>query len=191
MRLPILPCLFLTAAAASGADTVVEDFAPDAARKPIVFQDADHGTATIAIASAPGSEQGQALVVEWHDWRKGYIDWSFGRLSALPDLVGGSGTLSVRVHLPERTTLRSAALRLVDAGGEVYQWPAAGDLGGTGWRTLVVAVSPTTSSGHWGGDGNGKIDLPLRLQGFAITPQAIEPSGGGVALGAITSAGNP
>lgn len=191
MRLPILPCLFLIAAAATGAETVVEDFATDAARKPMVFQDADHGTATIAIASAPGSEKGQVLLVEWRDWRKSYVDWSFGRLTALPDLAGGSGTISVRVYLPERTTLRSASLRLLDAGGEVYQWPAAGDLGGTGWRTLVVAVSPTTSSGHWGGDGNGKVDLPLRLQGFAIMPSATEPSAGGIALGAIATAGNP
>ena len=171
-----------------GAETTVEDFAPVAGRTPVVFQDAEHGSATIEIVTAPAGEPGQAAVVTWSDWRKPYLDFITGVPRAVTDFSDGqSGIMHARLYLPAGTALNGVAIRFTDTGGETFQWPAAGDLGSPGWRTVVFSIDPTTSSGHWGGDANGKIDPPLRFQGFAIVPQAVAPSAGTIAIGAVTS----
>ena len=196
MRLPILPCLLSSVIVLAGglqlaaAEAVVEDFTGEAKRTPVVFQEPEH--ATIAVAAAPTGEPGKALAVDWHEWSKGYLDFAFGRNSAAPGLAGGvHGTIAVRLYLAPGTALRSASLRLTDAGGETFQWPITGELARSGWRTVLCAVDPASATGHWGGDLNGRIDPPLHVAGFALSPLAPPPSTGGIAIGAISTVTAP
>ncbi len=54
--------------------------------------------------------------------------------------------------------------QLLDAGGETHQvtW------GPLLWRGRLRCEVPVTAGEHWGGDNNGKLDLPLKLQAIVI-----------------------
>jgi hypothetical protein len=72
-------------------------------------------------------------------------------------------------------------MRFMDAGGETWQvdGPAMSFRG----DRFVAFPLDGTESGHWGGDGNGRIDPPIRLTTFLLIDSAArQKTGGSVVL---------
>jgi len=73
-------------------------------------------------------------------------------------------------------------VRFVDANGEWHQYDL-GVLHFRGWRVLWTHLD--TPHGHWGGDGNGRLDFPITF--FSIVLDSlVRPSEGTVAFDAVT-----
>ncbi len=73
-------------------------------------------------------------------------------------------------------------IRFVDANGEWHQYDL-GVLHFRGWRVLWTHLD--TPHGHWGGDGNGRLDFPITF--FSIVLDSpVRPSEGMVAFDAVT-----
>ena len=74
-------------------------------------------------------------------------------------------------------------IRFVDANGEWHQYDL-GVLHFRGWKVLWTHLD--TPHGHWGGDGNGRLDFPITF--FSIVLDSlVRPSEGIVAFDAITA----
>jgi len=74
-------------------------------------------------------------------------------------------------------------MRFVDANGEWHQYDL-GVLHFRGWKVLWTHLD--TPHGHWGGDGNGRLDFPITF--FSIVLDSlVRPSEGVVAFDAVTA----
>lgn len=77
---------------------------------------------------------------------------------------------SLTLYVPEVLPLRRISLRLADRSGEIFQFVPVGmnglKQGKNELHYKVDAVDLQTNI--WGGDGNKKIDWPLRVAGIAI-----------------------
>lgn len=66
---------------------------------------------------------------------------------------------------------QSLRLRLSDASGECFQYNLC-KLDFKGWRQVSCNIA--RNDGHWGGNGNGKVDLPLTFDSLLVDSD-IEP----------------
>jgi hypothetical protein len=74
-------------------------------------------------------------------------------------------------------------MRFVDTNGEWHQYDL-GVLHFRGWKVLWTHLD--TPHGHWGGDGNGRLDFPITF--FSIVLDSlVRPSEGVVAFDAVTA----
>ncbi|GBC99383.1 Beta-xylosidase [bacterium HR17] len=73
--------------------------------------------------------------------------------------------------------------RFVDAGGEWHQYDL-GVLHFRGWRVLWTHLD--TPHGHWGGDGNGRLDFPVTFFSLVLD-SLVRPSEGVVAFDAVSA----
>ncbi len=82
------------------------------------------------------------------------------------------------VQAPEKLPLRRIVLRLTDRTGETFQFAPVEAValkpGKNAIHYAVDAASPKASI--WGGNGDRKIDWPLRLTGIAIDTNAKTPA---------------
>jgi len=71
-----------------------------------------------------------------------------------------------KVEVPAGSPLRGVSFRVVDAGGEVFQFGTAGkyDFKNGGEFELVWPVTPTSANGSWGGRNDKVMDFPIRVQ---------------------------
>ena len=60
---------------------------------------------------------------------------------------------------------QSVRLRLIDAGGETHQF-TLGSTNFTGWRLMACPIG--LGGEHWGGDGNGILDEPIRFDSLLV-----------------------
>ena len=85
----------------------------------------------------------------------------------------------LNVRFPEAVRVRRILLRLVDRTGEIFQFygSATGELppGETALRYPIDAAAPDASI--WAGNGDRKIDWPLRISVVAVDPGKELPAG--------------
>ncbi len=84
--------------------------------------------------------------------------------------------------------LRTVGIRALDVNNEVWQWGTKVQTNATGWQMAQIKLSQASSTGHWGGGGEGKnkIDPPLRLQAVMALAPGKPTSEQFVRLGNIT-----
>ena len=124
-----------------------------------------------------GASSGKGgLLVKWDAARHPYWEWSFTPPLTLPEFDSAEFRVGLRVTEPD--AVRRFNLRLADATGEVFQyeqmplWPAGGVF------TLDYRIDAAKGADrHWGGNGDGKLDFPVRL--FGISADCAEGSGKG------------
>ncbi len=124
-----------------------------------------------------GASSGKGgLLVKWDAARHPYWEWSFTPPLTLPEFDSAEFRVGLRVTGPD--AVRRFNLRLADATGEVFQyeqmplWPAGGVF------TLDYRIDAAKGADrHWGGNGDGKLDFPVRL--FGISADCAEGSGKG------------
>lgn len=135
--------------------------------------------ALLGLVPAPaGLGQGTALRIAWTAERGDWVECCF-QDEALRDLppsaATGTCTFALALWTEAFADLAYLAVRACDQEGETFEWRVPpGDAARTGWRRLELQIGAATSSGRWGPwkdgveSGNGRIDPPLRLQGYAI-----------------------
>ena len=128
------------------------------------------GSETVQVTSAPLGDTGRTVpVLAWGTPRPPVVELALqGRTPKLEKFERAEFILTL--NAPEALPLRRIVLRLADRSGETFQFAPdkAGGLvqGRNELRYTVDAAAPKGSI--WGGDGNKKIDWPLRVAGIAI-----------------------
>ncbi len=93
---------------------------------------------------------------------------------------------ALRLHVPEPLTVDRISLRLMDAGGEVFQFvKPLSDTTLHGDVTLEYTVAEGATRSIWGGDKNRSIDWPLHVWGFAVDRNEKTLPGGKILLDAV------
>ncbi len=149
---------------ASGA--VVEDF-----ERPGTWQvhrgDERGGSFAAVAAPAPRGRSGR---LSWTVPHHAFLELHLARPVPLPALDGGfNGTLTVQVASGQPSMINRIALRLIDRDGEVFQFGQTVDLRDGAWHQLSFRLSPETVAESWGDQLNHRVDLPVRLLGFAVS----------------------
>lgn len=139
---------------------------------------AEHRAQPSLVPAPAGLGQGTALRIAWTAQRGDWVECCY-QDEALRDLpppaAAGTCTLGLALWVEAFADIKYLAVRACDQEGETFEWRVSpGDAARTGWRRLELQIGAATSSGHWGPwkdgveSGNGRIDPPLRLQGYAI-----------------------
>mgnify|MGYP000346749899 CR=1 FL=1 len=128
------------------------------------------GSETVELGTAPLGDTGRTVpVLAWGTPRPPVVELALqGRTPKLEKFERAEFILTL--NAPEALPLRRIVLRLADRSGETFQFAPdkAGGLvqGRNVLRYTGDAAAPKGSI--WGGDGNKKIDWPLRVAGIAI-----------------------
>ncbi|MEM7807423.1 MAG: hypothetical protein AAF561_04875 [Planctomycetota bacterium] len=108
--------------------------------------------------------------------------------SGRPDLFAFDKgvTLSIPVETSGLVGFEKMAVRLVDAKGETFQWPARVPADASGWRDVRIDLGTSPYETNYGGpaEGKGQIDVPVRLGSLLLVNPSGEP--GHVNVGAIS-----
>lgn len=103
----------------------------------------------------------QALALTVSIPKEGYVQWPLSR--EIPQDVFSRllprGSMSLNLHLNAPPSL-SAFVQVVDGGGERFQKILT--LKGGAWGAVDLALAEGSFPEKWGGDGNGKMDFPLK-----------------------------
>ena len=116
----------------------------------------------------------RAHLFSWSTDRKNWAEMGFRTVQghSLPKLQDFKiMRLTLEVWLPKGCGSNRISLRLADAEGEVHQFAAPLPKDRDGWQSLVYEVdADKPSKSCWGGSKHNKlVDLPLRLNGLAIS----------------------
>ena len=105
-----------------------------------------------------------ALLVEWRRANAGYWEWSCRKPVPLPEFTSARFEVKLTAGSPEPPEWFS--LRLADATGEVFQYAKRTDWDRDGICNLVFELErsqkPVLS---WGGNGDGRLDFPVKFLG--------------------------
>lgn len=107
------------------------------------------------------------LQIRYFPERATHFEFFFHKRFQLPEF--SRARFRVKIDLPEAAKLSRFSLRLRDRDNEIFQFPCPLEKGKAGVQTLLFDVSAEPGIKTWGaGDkGNGKIDFPVVLHGFA------------------------
>lgn len=140
------------------------------------FERAEAGIASSAavtvslIEAAEGSTTGKALSIAWPFPHTPWVECHYQQSRAVPGLEQpGNVAIRMEAWLPASTSVSHISLSLVDAGDETFMWMTKLPPSTTaGWRTVEVPIDTQNPAGHWGGTNDGRIDYPLKLNGYAV-----------------------
>lgn len=169
---PVVLCICALRLAAAPALTVWSDFEPAATPK-LVGEGLTPGDA--CALSTEQRHSGQRAV---------RLDYDFVANPKALQYAGFSLPLSPLTQLPRGLFVwvysdgggEPVRVRLLDAGGECWQF-TLGATTETGWQLLGTRLGQ--GGGHWGGDNNGRLDLPLRFDSLLVD-SAVRPAKGSV-----------
>ena len=111
------------------------------------------------------------------DGRPGHrLSWNYNRfkygeaeLVSKPQLDSFSrANFRLRYWSEGKGDLTACGLRLVDAGGEVFQISMPAMDNTPGWKEIAYMVDPSLVQECWGGDKNKTMDFPVKIWGFGI-----------------------
>jgi hypothetical protein len=75
-------------------------------------------------------------------------------------------TFMIRTEQPEQ--IQHINLRVRDASGEIFQYRFTPKFENTSWLEVRYDMANDKPQGHWSGNKDGKLDLPLSLQGISV-----------------------
>lgn len=142
-------------------------------------------TASITTVEKTGTDDGaagRALALAWTSPHGAWVEGAYSTPRPIPGLESGSAAgMTLDLWVPATPSVASVAIRVVDAGHEMFQWSAKVDPDpADGWRTVSIPLDFAEASSHWGGHNNGRLDFPLRLGGYAVVFQAANVPAGRV-----------
>lgn len=142
----------------------------------------------LSIIPAPADGgSGRVLRMAWPSVHASWLDAGYQRTRTFPSAIVGAAEAVLQVRLPDDDAVRYLAVRCNDAHGETFEWRSAAFAPGTaGWRSVRIAIDPAHPDGHWDGDpGDGIVDLPLSLLGYAVVLRDAGVGAGAVLFDAV------
>ncbi|PWM77529.1 MAG: hypothetical protein DBX90_10510 [Lentisphaerae bacterium] len=108
-----------------------------------------------------------ALVIRYFPEKSTHFEFFFHKRFELPEFE--QARFRVKVNLSKPTQLSRFSLRLRDRDNEIFQLPCMLTGEEPGERTLEFEVTAEPGIKTWGADekGNGRLDFPVVLHGFA------------------------
>ena len=108
----------------------------------------------------------RGLEISWDCAKARHFEFFINRELFLPEFIRAE--IRVTAELPPAGGLKSFNLRLADAGGETFQFSRNIPENLSGRQEFVYRVDcGNPAAGSWGGPGDGVLDFPVRLNGFA------------------------
>lgn len=162
---------------------VVDDFTSKPAMN--IYKAQERGCDYAVIASPTDSNK---LVGQfgWQDTHAGFLEYYYAKDLAIPNTTQSrDGKLTLSLYTAQPSSIKGLALRIKDASGEIHHYQVPLSLKANTWNDVVFDLIQLQVLGHWGGNNDGKLDLPLKLTGYAwvINKTAIA---GQVLLGNVT-----
>lgn len=169
MKICIANILFLSFVICTNAKIVIENFEGKPQLK--VFEGSKRGGKFI-LAKAPDA-RGISAMASWGNKHFPYQSYQFKDPIALSEFSKKhtNALLEVWVYGDEnRKAVKRVAVRLIDSEGEIFQYKSSNTgLIKPGRQKLTYRINQHNAECSFGKKANKKIDLPLRLQGFALT----------------------
>lgn len=149
---------------------------------------ASEGSA-LSLVQTPVHGGQQALKLNYSFSGRGYVEFNL----ASPFVVAreaGPLRCSLWCYGAGKEDFAPLGLRLVDAGGETFQYSlgeASGRaLNGAGWRQISVTFDPNKPESSWGAKHEGVPRYPVRFLGFGIGHRSDLPAKGEIVLDDIS-----
>lgn len=105
-------------------------------------------------------------------WRAGmykYLELHTRKALPLQELEDKlAGALGIELFSDTPQAVRMVSLRLIDGSGEVFQAMRVVQLAPGEWQPVVWELEGLDFTGHWGGNNDSKVDLPVRVLGFSV-----------------------
>ena len=104
----------------------------------------------------------------WQDTHAGFLEYYYAKDPAIPNTThSASGVGIVKMSSGNPEAIKGLALRIKDASGEILHYQQTVELSTHVGLDVVFPIETTSPQGHWGGNNDGKLDLPLKLTGYA------------------------
>lgn len=134
------------------------------------FHAADGDNRAQNLYQIPYGRTGSVLELQFEPYRFHYAalepETAFGIALSEAEL---QGTFSFRLVSQQPEAIRRAGLRLIDAYGEIFQLTQSAEMRRGEWTLYRFRLSPeTTFKPIFGGDGNRKIDYPVKLKALLL-----------------------
>jgi hypothetical protein len=164
---------------------VLEEFPSPGAK---ISGHGDHVDAILALVPAPpGGGHGTALRIAWPAVHGKWVEATYEKTIPTPSITATSAS-AVRLALWAEADCgaKTIGLRFLDVKNEYWQWRSRIDPGSAGWREVKIPLVMDGSARHWGVDGNGKIDWPIRLKGYSVDFENDKVPAGAVLIDDLT-----
>ena len=116
--------------------------------------------------SANGPEGRPATRLTWDSSKKNYAELNLRNAPVFPEL--SALEVELEYHSDGNGQINSIGFRMFDAKNECFQWIVPAHDNSPGWKTIRATLAPDRFTDSWGKQKTGKVELPLRLIGFAV-----------------------
>ncbi len=109
-----------------------------------------------------------ALRLNWNETLFPWMQYHLKQPLALPEF--SSMRFTIRTATAESCPVRQLNLRLIDASGEIFQFPqpVRWDRAGIWDTEFNIKANPINAKSSWGGNADKKLDFPVKLLGFSL-----------------------
>ena len=180
----MLSIFFLLAGTALLPAQVMENFEG----LPVFSVEGTCNEVVIQSVKDPAKADNSVLQLRWPANRASHIAGQYQKPGVVLAEAPGNYEITAKINAEKvGEECANLALRIVDAQNETFQLRVPLEKNGEpGWTKVTWELDTVNPNTHgvasWGGLSNGKIDLPVRLLGFAINFKDSNTSGGALLL---------
>lgn len=155
---------------AHAEDFHIDDWTPEHVR--LIPGKNSEGSAVLLSPDNP-HEGKQSVKLVYNIQGMGYAEFSFNPRMEKPAIMsqGGPVKVSFWVRGNPETKLKGMNIRLIDAKGEVFQYPLNGireALLNPDWTQYSTELDLDKSTAHFAGNADGVVDYPVKLLSFCL-----------------------
>ncbi|NQX10461.1 cellulase family glycosylhydrolase [Microbacteriaceae bacterium VKM Ac-2855] len=164
------PILLTVAAAPTTTTSVAEGFESSASAWSVAM-----GTASISRTSAQKTQGSYAQKIDY-DLSAGLVE----TVQNTPVTVVSKPATGLRIDMRGDSTYNTVYVRIRDASNESFTYRLDAMRSST-WTTLDIDLTAAAALVE-GGDGDGVLDMPVKLSGFIVVRNGTQPATGSVIL---------
>jgi hypothetical protein len=144
-----------------------------------------HEGSTLEISTEKSRSAQKSVKINYKFTERGFVT---PHVTQRPVVATTDGKLnfSIWVYGAGQKDFTSTRLRLIDAGGEIFQYDLGPKmieaLNGTGWREVNTEIDLTQNKGSFGGKKNDVLDMPLKFFGLGLTHDITKAAEGTIYL---------
>ena len=116
--------------------------------------------------SASGPEGRPATRLTWDSSKKNYAELNLRNAPVFSER--SAPEVELHYYSDGGGQVNTFGFRMFDAKNECFQWIVPAHDTTPGWKTIRATLAPDRFTDSWGNRKTGKVELPLRLIGFAV-----------------------